>query len=175
MRELDDALARLARRQEALRRRTEQSTGEDRSAAEEVTEAVQRVVARHPDITVTVLIARGREAATMHIAWSEGKVVAIPVAGPSSPAIGPGTSAGTTGTATGTNGPATGTNGPATGTAHNGTGAATTGSAPSWPMSVKTVPSWAAASDGLTEDPAARLADLIRRDPSLLGDPEDGA
>ncbi|MET8281198.1 hypothetical protein [Micromonospora sp. NPDC005174] len=39
---------------------------------------------------------------------------------------------------------------------------------PSWPLSGRTVPAWAPGSDGLTPDPAARLAELIRRDPSLL-------
>ncbi|MGC4787021.1 hypothetical protein ACLQ22_04130 [Micromonospora sp. DT178] len=41
---------------------------------------------------------------------------------------------------------------------------------PAWPMSVKTVPAWTPAQEGLTPDPAARLAELIRRDPALLGD-----
>ncbi|MEU9509014.1 hypothetical protein AB0D32_22365 [Micromonospora sp. NPDC048170] len=41
---------------------------------------------------------------------------------------------------------------------------------PAWPMSVKTVPAWTPARAGLNPDPAARLAELIRRDPSLLGD-----
>ncbi|SBT48621.1 hypothetical protein [Micromonospora auratinigra] len=36
----------------------------------------------------------------------------------------------------------------------------------SWPMSVKTVP--APGRDGMAGDPAARLAEMIRRDPSLL-------
>ncbi|MCP3783876.1 hypothetical protein NLX85_10920 [Micromonospora sp. A3M-1-15] len=39
---------------------------------------------------------------------------------------------------------------------------------PAWPMSVKTVP--APGQDGVATDPAARLADMIRRDPSLLED-----
>ncbi|MFG1881302.1 hypothetical protein [Micromonospora sp. NPDC049102] len=39
---------------------------------------------------------------------------------------------------------------------------------PSWPLSGRTVPAWAPGPDGLTPDPAARLAELIRRDPSLL-------
>jgi hypothetical protein len=39
---------------------------------------------------------------------------------------------------------------------------------PAWPMSGRTVPAWAPGPDGLTPDPAARLAELIRRDPSLL-------
>jgi hypothetical protein len=150
--ELDDTLARLARREEAQRRRAEQVAAETRSPTDEVTEAVQRVVARHPDITVTILVARGQDTATRHITWSEGQVVAIPVAGPvSATAIDPPTNAPTR------------------------PGPAPTGppDVPSWPMSVKTVPSWASASDGLAEDPAARLADLIRRDPSLLGSPDD--
>ncbi|MDG4833710.1 hypothetical protein O7627_31015 [Solwaraspora sp. WMMD1047] len=146
--ELDDTLARLARREEAQRRRAEQLAAETRSPTDEVTEAVQRVVARHPDITVTVLVARGQDTATRHITWSEGQVVAIPVAGPvSTAAIDPAANAPTH--------PA----GPP--------------DVPSWPMSVKTVPAWAASSDGLADDPAARLADLIRRDPSLLGSPDD--
>ncbi|MCI4063014.1 hypothetical protein MRQ36_10675 [Micromonospora sp. R77] len=40
---------------------------------------------------------------------------------------------------------------------------------PAWPMSVKTVS--APGQDGPGADPAARLAELIRRDPSLLADP----
>ncbi|MCX4389182.1 hypothetical protein OG777_19935 [Micromonospora peucetia] len=48
---------------------------------------------------------------------------------------------------------------------------------PAWPMSVKTVPAWTPTRERLTPDPAARLAELIRRDPSLLGagDPSDRA
>ncbi|MEH0969683.1 hypothetical protein V6U77_00885 [Micromonospora sp. CPCC 205546] len=41
---------------------------------------------------------------------------------------------------------------------------------PAWPMSVKTVPAWSPAQEGIAPDPAARLAELIRRDLSLLGD-----
>jgi hypothetical protein len=43
------------------------------------------------------------------------------------------------------------------------------GPPPPWPMSGKTVPAWAP-QDGLTPDPAARLAEIIRQDPSLLTD-----
>ncbi|MEV7330802.1 hypothetical protein [Micromonospora sp. NPDC093244] len=39
---------------------------------------------------------------------------------------------------------------------------------PAWPLSGRTVPAWAPGPDGLSPDPAARLAELIRRDPSLL-------
>ncbi|NLU77283.1 hypothetical protein HCA58_02515 [Micromonospora sp. HNM0581] len=45
-------------------------------------------------------------------------------------------------------------------------------SPPSWPLSANTVPGWSAAEERLTDDPAARLAELIRRDPSLLGGEE---
>ncbi|MET8120217.1 hypothetical protein [Micromonospora sp. NPDC005291] len=39
---------------------------------------------------------------------------------------------------------------------------------PAWPLSGRTVPAWVPGTDGLTPDPAARLAELIRQDPSLL-------
>ncbi|MEU1749438.1 hypothetical protein [Micromonospora arida] len=39
---------------------------------------------------------------------------------------------------------------------------------PAWPLSGRTVPAWAPGPDGLAPDPAARLAELIRRDPMLL-------
>ncbi|MET8461455.1 hypothetical protein [Micromonospora zamorensis] len=39
---------------------------------------------------------------------------------------------------------------------------------PTWPLSGRTVPGWAPGPNGLAPDPAARLAELIRRDPSLL-------
>ncbi|MBU8857374.1 MULTISPECIES: hypothetical protein [unclassified Micromonospora] len=48
-------------------------------------------------------------------------------------------------------------------------GPATPAPPPAWPMSVKTVP--APGHDPLESDPAARLAEMIRRDPSLLDDP----
>ncbi|MFJ6195976.1 hypothetical protein [Micromonospora sp. NPDC092111] len=41
---------------------------------------------------------------------------------------------------------------------------------PAWPLSGRTVPAWTPAPGGPDIDPAARLAELIRRDPSLLGD-----
>ncbi|MFC4146538.1 hypothetical protein ACFO0M_09745 [Micromonospora mangrovi] len=41
---------------------------------------------------------------------------------------------------------------------------------PAWPMSAKTVPAWTPGRDGPGVDPAARLAEMIRRDPSLLED-----
>ncbi|NJP31537.1 hypothetical protein [Micromonospora thermarum] len=43
-------------------------------------------------------------------------------------------------------------------------------SPPAWPLSVRTEPDPLSGPDGVRSDPAARLADLIRRDPSLLTD-----
>ncbi|MEU1585843.1 hypothetical protein [Micromonospora sp. NPDC005710] len=39
---------------------------------------------------------------------------------------------------------------------------------PAWPLSGRTVPAWAPGPEGVSPDPAARLAELIRRDPTLL-------
>ncbi|WP_434741912.1 hypothetical protein [Micromonospora sp. SH-82] len=47
-----------------------------------------------------------------------------------------------------------------------------TAPAQSWPVPVRTTPPWQTDQDGTTGDPAARLAEMIRRNPSLLhGDP----
>ncbi|QOC90049.1 hypothetical protein [Micromonospora craniellae] len=39
---------------------------------------------------------------------------------------------------------------------------------PAWPMPISAVPGWSETPDRPEPDPAARLAELIRRDPSLL-------
>ncbi|MFY1704655.1 hypothetical protein ACN28G_23495 [Micromonospora sp. WMMA1923] len=41
---------------------------------------------------------------------------------------------------------------------------------PVWPMPARTEPAWTNAPEGAAPDPAARLAEMIRRDPSLLRD-----
>ncbi|MER7476020.1 hypothetical protein ABT351_35825, partial [Micromonospora sp. NPDC000018] len=49
---------------------------------------------------------------------------------------------------------------------------------PAWPVSGKAVPAWTPGREGLGADPAARLTELLRRNPSLLDDghpPRDGA
>jgi hypothetical protein len=132
--ELDDALARLARREEVLRRRSGQEASTDQSPLGELTEAVQRVVAKHPELAVTMWVSDGAENAALRVDWSDGQAAVTPIGGIPAPAAG----------------------GP-----------------PSWPMSVKTVPAPSSATDGLTGDSAARLAELIRHDPSLLGGPQD--
>ncbi|MDG4791470.1 hypothetical protein O7626_37210 [Micromonospora sp. WMMD1102] len=132
--ELDDALARMERREALQRRRAQEAAARAGSPVDEVTEAVQRVVAQYPNVAVTMWVADGPNISAMHVAWSDGTVTVRPAAEPALP---------------------------------------TAGQPPhSWPLSVKTVPSWAAPEDPPSPDAAARLADLIRRDPSLLG-PED--
>jgi hemin uptake protein HemP len=150
--DLDETLARLARREEALRRRAggpdEEAAGEeptaagsprdghgayrlrgasrpvDRDPVEEVAEAVRRVVAEHPGLIVTLRVEHDGQAYPLRVSWA-----------------GPDVTVG---------------------------GEATVAPPPVWPMSVKTVP--APGQDGLSTDPAARLAEMIRRDPSLLED-----
>ncbi|NES16741.1 MULTISPECIES: hypothetical protein [Micromonospora] len=152
--DLDETLARLARRDEALRRRATvpgeepeheddaepaTSVGRDghgayrlrggtrpelRDPVEEIAEAVRRVVAEHPGLAVTLRVEHGGHTYPLRVSWSGPAVTVGPAPAPAPP--------------------------------------------PAWPMSVKTVP--APGQDGMAGDPAARLAELIRRDPSLLED-----
>ncbi|WP_433344969.1 hypothetical protein [Micromonospora sp. CA-111912] len=100
-----------------------------RDPVAEVAEAVARVVATHPGVTVTVRVEHDGQAYPLRVGWSGGRVTV-------------------------------------------GAEAATV-PPPVWPLSVRTVPAWVPDPDRLTADPAARLAELIRRDQSLLGDPGD--
>ncbi|GAA4564406.1 hypothetical protein GCM10023176_10280 [Micromonospora coerulea] len=150
--DLDETLARLARREEALRRRAggpgEEAGGEearpadppreghgayrlrggsrpaDRDPVEEVAEAVRRVVAEHPGLAVTLRVEHDGQAYPLRVSWAGADVTVGEEAAVARP--------------------------------------------PVWPMSMKTVP--APGQDGLSADPAARLAEMIRRDPSLLED-----
>jgi hypothetical protein len=150
--DLDETLARLARRDEALRRRAAAAgegprqedsaapapagrgehgayrlpggTGpEQRDPVEEVAEAVRRVVAEHPGLAVSLRVEQGGQAYPLRVAWSGPEVTVGPLPAPAPP--------------------------------------------PAWPMPAKTGP--APGQDGVG-DPAARLAELIRRDPSVLDD-----
>ncbi|PMR62891.1 hypothetical protein C1A38_00820 [Verrucosispora sp. ts21] len=148
---LDETLARMRRREEALRRRsTEPADGESGSAdgappssadgrndgtgwaphreagghvLDDVAEALRAAVAVHPGTAVTARIDHDGQAYDLRVAWTgqEVTVTGQPVAAP-----------------------------------------------PSWPLSANTVAGWPARQETLTGDPAARLAELIRRDPSLL-------
>lgn len=132
--DLDETLARLARREEAMHRRAngpgdeaggEEPRPDDRDPVEEVAEAVRRVVAAHPGMAVRLRVEHGGQAYPLRVSWT-GRDVTV---GAEAAAVPP----------------------------------------PVWPMSVQTVP--APGQEGLSPDPAARLAELIRRDPSLLEDP----
>lgn len=131
--DLDETLARLARREQAMRRRAtgagdeaggEEPRPDDRDPVEEVAEAVRRVVAEHPGMAVTLRVEHDGQAYPLRVSWT-GRDVTVGAEAEVTPP-------------------------------------------PVWPMSVKTVP--APGQEGLNPDPAARLAELIRRDPSLLED-----
>lgn len=134
--ELDDALARMERREALQRRRAQEAAAWAASPVDEVTEAVQRVVAQHPSLAVTMWVADGPQISALHVAWVDGAVTVRPAAEPALPVAGQ--------------------------PPH------------SWPMSVKTVPGWASPEEPPAPDAAARLADMIRRDPSLLGPDDHG-
>jgi hypothetical protein len=134
--ELDDALARMARREEIKRRVAEQSA-DGESPADEVTEAVRRVVAQHQGLAVRLWVEDGTAGTGVRVAWRDGAVAVTPEANLDPPPAG----------------------GP---------------EAVSWPVSGRNVPGWPAA-DGVADASAARLAEMIRRDPSLLDTTDRGA
>ena len=152
---LDETLARMARREEALRRATDpgEETGADvpvgdplrgvepdgwgrsgagrpaagdRDPVAEVAEAVRRVVADHPNLAVVVRVEHEGRTYPLRVDWADRDVTV----GPDNPSTPP----------------------------------------PAWPLSDRTVPAWSPGQEGPTGDPAARLAEMIRRDPSLLDD-----
>lgn len=133
--ELDDALARMERREALQRRLAQEAATRTGSPVNEVTEAVQRVVAQHPTVAVTMWVADGPKISAVHVAWEDGVVTVRPAAEPALP---------------------------------------TAGRPPqSWPMTVRTVQGWAAPETPPTAEAAARLAEMVRRDPSLLGPDPD--
>ncbi|MEV4755631.1 hypothetical protein AB0J86_11045 [Micromonospora sp. NPDC049559] len=131
MRELDDALAKMARREELERRLSEQAA-EGQNGTEEVIEAIRRVVAQHPALAVRVWVQEGPAATEGRIIWSGGtvssSVQALDTSGPGEPVPAP-------------------------------------APAPGWPAPAPAYPSGAVPGTG---DAASRLAEMIRRDPSLL-------
>ncbi|MET7669424.1 hypothetical protein [Micromonospora luteifusca] len=184
--DLDETLARLARREEALRRRADdrdetasppgppglggsdaRNAGPGRYGArhagapapgdvagwgpvEEVADAVRQVVGAHPGLAVTVHVEHAGRTYPLRVSWN-GPDVTVGPAPPAAPAPAPAPAVPT---------PAPDPAAPAP--------AAAAEPPPAWPLSGRTVPAWAPGPDGLNPDPAARLAELIRRDPSLL-------
>ncbi|MGW4466912.1 hypothetical protein [Micromonospora sp. NPDC004704] len=104
-----------------------------RTPVDDVADAVRRVVAHHPGLTVRLSMEQGTSHAAIRVGWSEGRVTVVPADEPVAPAPVPA---------------------PAP---------------PTWPLPVQPMPGWAAAPGESSVDSAARLAELIRRDPSLLG------
>lgn len=171
--DLDDALARLARRDQ-LHKRVNQGTDRATSAAEELAAAVRQVVERHPGLAAVVRLTDGDQSVDLSVSHHGGRVE-VRIAGPTT--AGPATA-----------GPATPANrrtgdGPRHG--HNerrdtGTGAPTviTGTFSEPPaVGVPTAggpPDWPPRAEPPAGSPAARLAELIRQDPSLLGGTADG-
>jgi hypothetical protein len=88
-----------------------------------IAEAVRRVVAEHPGLTVTLRVEHGGQAYPLRVAWSAGS----PTVRAEAEVVPP----------------------------------------PVWPMPVRPVPTSNSDEAGVG-DPAARLAEMIRRDPSLL-------
>ncbi|WP_213450279.1 hypothetical protein [Rhizomonospora bruguierae] len=70
--DLDDALARMARRDEMLRRA--RAASGCTPAVTEVTEALRRVVAERPELVVTVRVHEERSVSEARVAWRDGEV-----------------------------------------------------------------------------------------------------
>lgn len=69
---LDDALARMARRDEMLRRA--RAANGHTPTVTEVTDAVRRVVEEHPELVVALRVQDGRSEAEALVAWRDGEV-----------------------------------------------------------------------------------------------------
>jgi hypothetical protein len=67
--DLNEALDRLARRDEALRRKAEQE--EQRSAADDLVAAARRLVDQHPELSVTVTVESGQSRSSVRLVHGE--------------------------------------------------------------------------------------------------------
>ena len=142
---LDDPLMRM-HRWEALRQRLASSAaGRLGPVVDEVVEAIATVLHRHAPVTVTVTVEGAETSASVQLLWQNGQLMVVRHE-PSAPQA--------------ANGPAArpAATGPAVRPAANGPAAATG-------PAVRTGES--------SEETAARLAELIRRDPSLLEGRDD--
>jgi hypothetical protein len=75
--ELDDALARLARREELQRRRAGAGAAPD-VILDEVADALRRVVALHPGVSVTATVTDSAGSSTVRVGWLEGSGAVVP-------------------------------------------------------------------------------------------------
>jgi hypothetical protein len=165
--ELDDALARMARMQEVQRRRSAESVGDGRAAnpnrspVDELVDAVRWVVAQHRSLGVTFWAEDGGSTTAVRVEWADGTVSVTygeDATGSPQPPTVP-----TVPLEVVADAPVT----PAAPVAPVAV-TAPSGPPPAWPMAVRTPPAWAAAPESNTNESAARLAALIREDPSLL-------
>jgi hypothetical protein len=78
--ELDDALARLARREELQRRRSGEAHAPE-VVLDEVADALRQVVAQHPGVAVTATVHLGTTTSTVRVAWSDGSTTVGPADG----------------------------------------------------------------------------------------------
>ncbi|MFC7549733.1 hypothetical protein [Plantactinospora sp. GCM10030261] len=170
--ELDDALARMARMERLQRRRAAEAPDNQRSGLDDLVEAVRRVVAQHPGVRVTLWAEDGVQGAGVRVEWSGGEVVVsaddqpLPMPSAGAPPDLPPDAA-----PPDLPSPDAPTDLPSAGTPPGQPNASTTyRSLPVPPPSVW-VP--APASEQDTNESAARLAELIRRDPDLLRAPDD--
>ncbi|MDG4767538.1 hypothetical protein O7632_26110 [Solwaraspora sp. WMMD406] len=168
--DLDDALARLARRDQ-LQRRVNQGNDRTSSAAQEIAAVVRQVVERHPGLLATVRLENGGQAVELRIANQDGHIQ-LTVTGPAGPGALPSATRHVTtdGSAIG-HGVPNGSGAIGHGVAGHGVadggaalGMPTAGGPPEWPPRTENTP----------DSPAARLAELIRQDPSLLNGAADG-
>jgi hypothetical protein len=81
--DLSEALDRLARRDEALRRRAE--SDEPRLAAEELVAAARRLVDRHPELAVTVTVESGQTRSSVRLVHGEPPRIVDRVFGTATP------------------------------------------------------------------------------------------
>lgn len=150
--ELDGALDKMARMEELRRRRAAEPAGGGHDAGHAVAEAVRRVVAQHPGIAVTLRVEQETGNRLMRVAWADGTVtVVFHEPSPSADGV----------TST-------------TASSRQPEPRQTTDEQPPhmWPLSVRTVPGWEAADQDHDGAAAARLAEMVRSDPSLLGRPD---
>lgn len=75
--ELDDALARLARREELQRRRAGAAAAPD-DVLDEIADALRRVVALHPGLSVTAAVTDARGSSTVRVGWLDGSAAVVP-------------------------------------------------------------------------------------------------
>jgi hypothetical protein len=75
--ELDDALARLARREELQRRRAGAAATLD-AVLDEVADALRRIVAQHPGLAITATVTDASGSNTVRVGWSEGSANVVP-------------------------------------------------------------------------------------------------